>query len=1451
MNGRNYGKSRKWCTFGFVIILLLLYGLATVQGQTTTDFPETTSTELEEDVQVKVIATVYTLSFSLRDEDKNKYIITNVTCQLGTGLLIVANENHVCENLDPCSQYTAVVTFGVIDENLTPPDEKTIYAYTAYKQPSANITSLAPTATTIKVTWKATDRACVSSFKLYATYGLTSSDTEQTNEKSTYTFTGRLPCQTYNITINTYNNASLLVYTDVNQVDTDYSEPGDLTLDVNNSTNGDTVISWGDPVSSNCINLYTFKWKLLDCEVKDDETTTELPSTETTIGLDQATTTTSEPPIAGPEETPEESEDVCEWTDTSNATTLRQYTLPDLQGCDMFSFEIYMNSNTTVKGSLEFASAEKNASIIYNANQSLNFTGVNWTWSPPREHPKCVASYNVNLTGPMQRVNPEQHELNTKETFVNFENLDPCGLYIVEISPVLLNGSSVAVYQNESTINENQPTGVLEPVISPAAYSMNVSWSIPAYADLCIDGYRLSGWMDDGKEVDALSLTTQNTNVTFDSGLLACQAYTIQIIPYTKQNLDGELKQILVETRAAIVDASLISFEQTGISSHSLTLNANNVDYNNMCPTIFARFECSSNDAAISFAEKYVEGHSKRVFQAVLTPLSPYKDYNCDVTLYNTAGSVKKSLVAQKTLTYFPDQPTNVQCESASETSLVFRWSAPVNLNGPIKYYQTYLMRHEPDYFVPDANCAAIIEEPLSETKGADSVNFTQLSPAVKYMMQVAVQNEFGLGQYTAPVIGTTSPWIPDPVTDLKVTSMGPALDNNSYRANVTFEWTVPCKSNGDIEKFIIAVYGDRPNYPSIPTFNRSAELDTSDPKGRMSYTITELEPEYDYTVNIYVKNFDVEKTSTSVFESWRSPAGIPSAVDGDLLSAMRVTAQEMTHPTSSAIVRLPPEILSSESGTIKYISLLLSQKGCTADPVLQYNVIDNEWPSARTYEQVGADGSNSCIEQYQTTPERWEPEVSTVSRGDSSTEEIVYYIGIEKCSGNSPDVYCNGPLKADTEYNMVVRLYTDFSYRDAALLEFKTDAAIRVTLILVSVCCCLLVAFVLGLAVLWIRKRIAWHRDSGQGIEDPFGNVIAKNFAIFYDEVAKPEKLAREFKEITVVALELSYSAAELGTHKNRYADIYPYDKNRVILDIDAEGSDYINASFIDGYTRKKEYIATQGPKPESVMDFWRMVLQHSVRIIVQVTQYREGNTVKCHEYFPFNSRGLIATVRSKESFELYDRTELCVVHDKYGLKEKVIHFHFKKWPDHGCPEDPMHLIAFVKKVKAERRPNYSPIVVHCSAGVGRTGTFIGLDLIMQRLKSESKINIFETVKKLRFQRMKMVQTLQQYTFLYACTYELVKHKIPRVAKKQLDRRPLSGTPPPALTIKKVSFPETDVTMGSTGDRRPNGGYVSSAPDPELGMDVPTLRLPPRPGGLRKIDSVDDTDPNSISSFM
>ncbi|XP_039484170.1 phosphatidylinositol phosphatase PTPRQ [Drosophila santomea] len=1418
--------------------LILVLWIAEVQGQT--DDPRVAvseSQELAEKVEVSVVSTVYTLAFSISDE--SEYSISKVTCRNGTGSETEANAAHVCENLNPCTFYTSVVSFRSKVVGKPTASDQTKYAYTEYKQPKTKVTSVVATANTIKVTWQTTDRACVESFGIAAKATDYTKSVQLLNDKSSQTFVNLSACLTHTITLDTKNNASVVVDTDTTDVDTQYAEPGDLAMNITNLANGITMVTWGDPSEKNCISNYVFKWQRNDCGTdQNQDTTTDEPSTETTNDADYVTTTPMETTPDTPSDTVQ-----CEWTDVSSDGKLREYLLTDLQGCELYTFQVFINENSTAKASQQFTSAEKMVSAVYEPRPTADLTQLHWTWSSPQNHPKCVANYNVTLTGPIQRSENKTYNVVTKETFATFADLDPCGIYLVEIVPNQLNGTTGTKYQEQSTVAEDQPSEIQDPVVQPSAYSMEVSWKTPTYADLCIDGYRLSGWMEDDKlvEVEALSVTTQNTTVVFDKNLLACQLYILQIIPYTKENLDGQLRQVSVETKAAIVDISKVKMERKQAGSDFIELVAFNADYNNTCPTIFALFSCNATtQVRHPYAEQYVEGHSKQGFNASLSPLSPYTFHVCRVILYNVAGPSDPYILANlQTAAYFPEVPENVTLEKSTVSSLLFNWDPPTYTNGPMKYYQVFLMRHEASYFVPE-ECAEVPQDTKSETKGDPNVNFTGLAPAVRYMMQVAAQNDFGMGTYTDPVIGTTLPGVSDRVTQLTVLSQGPKNNNTEYEANVTITWNVPCKSHGVIEYFQLNFTGSRTNYAPV-TLQRRVQLDTWNKQGRMSYTETEMQPQFDYTVEVSVKNRDVEQLSSSVAEKWQSPPGLPTIPSEELIKQMRANVDETSSPTKTAIVRLPADIMTSEFGDIKWVALMVSQKNCAGVPHLKYDV-SSDWPKVLSYQDAGADGTGDCSLEYQTTEERWHPEpVQRLGRNGelTSDEEIVFTIGVDKCS-EITKTYCNGPLLPDTDYNVVVRLFTASGYSDAAVLNFKTKAAIKVTLILVSVCSCLLLAFVLGLTVLWVRKRLDWKRDSGQGIEDPFGNVIAKNFAIFYAEVAKPEKLTREFKEITVVALELSYSASELGCHKNRYADIYPYDKNRVILDIDAEGSDYINASFIDGHTRKKEYIATQGPKPESVMDFWRMVLQYNVRVIVQVTQFREGNTIKCHEYYPYNARGLTVTIKSKEVLELYDRTELTVVHDKYGLKEKVIHYYFKKWPDHGVPEDPMHLIAFVKRVKAERRPSYSPIVVHCSAGVGRTGTFIGLDLIMQRLKSESKINIFETVKKLRFQRMKMVQTQQQYTFLYACTYELVKHKIPRAALK-MEGRSKSETMPAIPAPKKVSFPDVDV-----GD-----GKVSSAPLSEVENGVPILQLPARYSGQRRSSPPDENDGPTTSSIM
>nr|CAD7463745.1 unnamed protein product [Timema tahoe] len=221
--------------------------------------------------------------------------------------------------------------------------------------------------------------------------------------------------------------------------------------------------------------------------------------------------------------------------------------------------------------------------------------------------------------------------------------------------------------------------------------------------------------------------------------------------------------------------------------------------------------------------------------------------------------------------------------------------------------------------------------------------------------------------------------------------------------------------------------------------------------------------------------------------------------------------------------------------------------------------------------------------------------------------------------------------------------------------------------------------------------------------------------------------------------------------------------DATRVKLDIIGGdyATDYINASFIKGYSGEEEYIATQGPKEETCADFWRMVYQHNVKLIVMVTQFEEQNKVKCHRYFPPLRENLVIAdfvVRctTELSFPIYtDRT--LVIH-KNGRKKSVKHFHFQEWPDFGCPENTHFMLQFCSTMRQHIEDDAGLTLVHCSAGVGRTGTLIAIDILLQHIKENKKIDIFNTVYQLRQQRTNMVQTELQYKYIYQCLLEALQ---------------------------------------------------------------------------------------------
>ncbi|XP_071869814.1 tyrosine-protein phosphatase Lar isoform X6 [Bombus fervidus] len=240
-------------------------------------------------------------------------------------------------------------------------------------------------------------------------------------------------------------------------------------------------------------------------------------------------------------------------------------------------------------------------------------------------------------------------------------------------------------------------------------------------------------------------------------------------------------------------------------------------------------------------------------------------------------------------------------------------------------------------------------------------------------------------------------------------------------------------------------------------------------------------------------------------------------------------------------------------------------------------------------------------------------------------------------------------------------------------------------------------------------------------------------------------------------------HSNMEINASKNRYANVIAYDHSRVILQtIDGmSGTDYINANYCDGYRKQNAYVATQGPLQETFGDFWRMCWELRSSTIVMMTKLEERTRIKCDQYWP--SRGsetyglMTVTITDVQELATYCIRTFQISRAGYSERREIKQLQFTAWPDHGVPEHPAPFLQFLRRVRSLNPPESGPLIVHCSAGVGRTGCFIVIDSMLERIKHEKMIDIYGHVTCLRAQRNYMVQTEDQYIFIHDALYEAV----------------------------------------------------------------------------------------------
>ncbi|GMR36608.1 hypothetical protein PMAYCL1PPCAC_06803, partial [Pristionchus mayeri] len=250
-------------------------------------------------------------------------------------------------------------------------------------------------------------------------------------------------------------------------------------------------------------------------------------------------------------------------------------------------------------------------------------------------------------------------------------------------------------------------------------------------------------------------------------------------------------------------------------------------------------------------------------------------------------------------------------------------------------------------------------------------------------------------------------------------------------------------------------------------------------------------------------------------------------------------------------------------------------------------------------------------------------------------------------------------------------------------------------------------------------------------------------------------------------------------NVEKNRYKNIVPYDHTRVRLKDVQPKNDYINANYIRMVTRKREdmklferrYISTQGCLSTTVGDFWRMVYQEGVVVIVMTTKENERGRSKCERYWPEKGNVMSAdgefSIKNMDEQSFHEGEEYSVIRRSLVVKGKdgdrtVTQFQFLGWPDHGCPDQADAVLSLLKMAdeEAAKHPE-APLVVHCSAGIGRTGTFIVLDVILHEImlnEGDYDIDVTHTLTEIREQRQGMVQTEPQYKFIYKALAQYIE---------------------------------------------------------------------------------------------
>eukprot|EP00057_Strongylocentrotus_purpuratus_P012611 XP_011667085.1 PREDICTED: tyrosine-protein phosphatase 10D [Strongylocentrotus purpuratus] len=641
----------------------------------------------------------------------------------------------------------------------------------------------------------------------------------------------------------------------------------------------------------------------------------------------------------------------------------------------------------------------------------------------------------------------------------------------------------------------------------------------------------------------------------------------------------------------------------------------------------------------------------------------------------------------------------------------------------------------------------------------------TGLTPGTMY--DIAIVTASG-DERSEPITQTnrTLPDKPSPVGN----PQAEAVDKNT----ITLTYESPLEPNGDITGYRISYIGTRDG-------NTDHEFSDFYSPPVLTVTYNDLYPGFSYTFTIIAVNDGGFESDPALTEPVETPQEEPSPVPEDYPYEANTVFSE-TSTTSFAVV-LPDDLFSHENGELLTFAVIIT-------------IDDNDPTVSSTELTYAARAENAYITAIEI-PYPYSPSFGSNRRRRATDPPGTVVIGDGTCAG-SQNEYCNGDLDDNTEYYYAFRAYngmgnvTSSTFGPVKTVKDNTAgiaAGVSVSLIIIIVAVVVVVVFLKRRQPKEPSPRPSLEGRENQGYDGPDHEmrptrrktggsmhrkshskpIVLNKFEGHYGRMKADSdfRFTEEYDEIRLVGKDQAIvSALEMVNRaKNRFTNILPYEHSRVKLAALADDSDtdYINANYIPGYNSPREFMACQGPLPGTVDDMWRMIWEKKTSIIVMLTQLVEKGKIKCHEYWPadYNPVTYGSIQVSVQALQQYDHWVIREFSISQGDEiRKLTQYHFMSWPDHGVPDKTWTMLDFVRTVREaiQKTASDRPIVAHCSAGVGRTGTYIALDRLMQAMQENDYIDIFGIICEMRMQRNHMVQTEKQYIFIHECVMDLLR---------------------------------------------------------------------------------------------